>query len=353
MKIGIAVLGVGRWGVHWVRNFLHHPQAEIVAIVDPDISRLNYCCQELGIDEKQVLFTTDWQAIKQLNNLTGIVVATPAITHYKIIQDALNSGYHVLAEKPLTLNPQESISLSQLAKDKQLQLLVDHTYLFNAAVQKGKEVVESGKLGNLRYGYSSRTHLAPVRQDVDALWDLAIHDIAIFNAWLAESPSQVQAKGTTWLQPKQTMEFGESAIQVGLPDLVWLTLIYPSGFVAYIHLCWLNQDKQRKLVLVGEKASLIFDELAKKSPLTLNKGYFQKQGAKFIPQGVATETIEFSATEPLASVCDRFIQNIQTPQANENYSSGYVAAELVQILTCLSHSLAENGKITDVPKINK
>jgi predicted dehydrogenase len=333
MKTGIAILGVGRWGIHWVRNFLHHPHAEVIAIVDPSRERLAECKEKFNLDNR-VILATDWASVRLQKNIDGIVVATPASTHYDLIADALTLGYHVLAEKPLTLDPSECLELTHLAAKQQRQLFVDHTYLFHPAVERGQQLLRSQQLGNLRYGYASRTHLGPVRQDVDALWDLAIHDLAIFNYWLGEIPIQVQAKGNIWLQK-------------GLADLVWVTLIYPSGFQAYIHLCWLNTDKQRRLCIVGEQGSLIFDEMSKDAPLTLQKGTFQRQDERFIPINQACEVLEIDTSEPLKKVCDRFLQNIQT-QATDPLSSGLVGTQLVQILNCLSLSLQQQGAVVSV-----
>ena len=346
MKIGVAVLGVGRWGVHFVRNFLHHPQTELIAIVDHHPERLNYCQEKFALDPQKITLATEWSAIRQLKGIQAVVIATPASTHYLLIKDALERGYHVLAEKPLTLNPAECVELTKLAEAKQLQLLVDHTYLFNPAVQKGREFISTEKLGQLRYGYATRTHLGPVRQDVDALWDLAIHDLAIFNCWLGETPTKVQARGKIWLQPDKNMVISPSS---GLADLVWLTLFYPSGFQATIHLCWLNPDKQRRLCVVGSQGTLIFDEMSADAPLTLQQGYFEQQGEKFIPAGQSRQIIPIEAAEPLFQVCDRFIQNICT-DSKSSISSGWVGAELVQILTCLTQSLARQGTIISIDK---
>ena len=344
MKLKVAILGVGRWGVHFIRNFLEHPQAELVAIVDRSEEILKSSQQRFQLDPNQVLITTDWQQLQELSDLDAIVVATPATTHYSIIQSALSSGYHVLAEKPLTLDPQECIELSDLAKSEKLQLLVDHTYLFNSAVAKGKEVITNQEIGNLRYGYATRTHLSPVRQDVDALWDLAIHDISIFNYWLGEVPIRVQARGQVWLQPNNTMPISK---QKGLADTVWVTLDYESGFRATIHLSWLNPDKQRRLCVVGDRGTLIFDELNQESPLTMQQGYFTQEGTRFIPQGLGQKTIDVIKNEPLGQVCDRFIQNILN-QANDDFSSGKVGAELVKILRGLTLSLEQEGKVIDI-----
>ena len=286
-KIKIAVIGVGRWGVHLLRNFLAHPQVNVVAVVDPHLERLAAVKQQFNLDENVVL-TTQWQDLKKVPGLTGVAIATPATTHYALIKDA---------------------------------------------------VVQAGKLGDLRYGYATRTHLGPVRQDVDALWDLAIHDIAIFNAWLGQIPVKVQATGTVWLQGA----VGEDADIRGLADLVWLTLTYPDGFQAYIHLCWLNPDKQRRLGIVGSLGSLIFDEMSRSSPLTLLNGEFEQQGNQFIPVNQRQTVLELETGEPLGRVCSSFVVSILNNTPSE-VSSGWVGTELVEILAALTASLGQGGK---------
>ncbi|MEH2319443.1 Gfo/Idh/MocA family protein [Nostoc sp.] len=332
-QIKIAVIGVGRWGVHLLRNFLAEPQIIVVAVVDPHPERLAAVKQQFNLDEN-VLLTTQWQDLKKVPGLIGVAIATPATTHYALIKDALQQGYHVLAEKPLTLKPAECRELCQLAEQHHLILMVDHTYLFHPAVERGKTVVQAGKLGDLRYGYATRTHLGPVRQDVDALWDLAIHDIAIFNAWLGQIPVKVQATGTVWLQG-----CGEQ----GLADLVWLTLTYPDGFQAYIHLCWLNPDKQRRLGIVGSLGSLIFDEMSRSSPLMLLHGEFEQQGNQFIPVNQRQVVLELEPGEPLGRVCCSFVVSILNNTPSE-VSSGWVGTQLVEILAALTVSLGQGGK---------
>ena len=283
--------------------------------------------------------------------LTGVAIATPATTHYALIKDSLQQGYHVLAEKPLTLDPVECRELCQLAKQNHLILMVDHTYLFHPAVERGKTVVQEGKLGDLRYGYATRTHLGPVRQDVDALWDLAIHDIAIFNAWLGQIPVRVQATGTVWLQgageqgsrEAEGKKATNSPLLQGLADLVWLTLTYPDGFQAYIHLCWLNPDKQRRLGIVGSLGSLIFDEMSRSSPLTLLYGEFEQQGNHFIPVNQKQVVLELEPGEPLGRVCSCFVVSILNNTPLE-VSSGWVGTQLVEILAALTVSLEQGGQ---------
>ena len=338
--MNIAVIGVGRWGVHLLRNFLAHPQVSVVAVVDPQAERLTAVKQQFQLDEN-ILLTTQCSDLQQIAGLTAVAIATPATTHYTLIKDALNLGYHVLAEKPLTLDPVECLELCQLAEKQHLILMVDHTYLFHPAVEKGQTVVKAGTLGTLRYGYAARTHLGPVRQDVDALWDLAIHDIAIFNNWLGQIPVKVQATGTVWLQGVENGEFNQSVS--GLADLVWVTLTYPDGFQVYIHLCWGNPDKQRRLAVVGSRGCLIFDEMSPASPLTLLHGEFERQGNQFLPVNQKSEVLELNTGEPLQRVCDRFIVSM-IKNTTPDISSGWVGTELVQILSGLTASLNQGGQ---------
>ncbi|MBW4512663.1 MAG: Gfo/Idh/MocA family oxidoreductase [Scytonematopsis contorta HA4267-MV1] len=326
-KIKIAVIGVGRWGVHLLRNFLSHPLAEVVAVVDPTLESLTRVKQQFNLDN--ILLTTDFSELKQVSDLEAVVIATPATTHYSLIHDALKQGYHVLAEKPLTLDPKECLELCHLAEYQKRQLMVDHTYLFHPAVERGRTIVQGSELGDLRYGYATRSHLGPVRQDVDAMWDLAIHDIAIFNTWLGITPVKVQATGTVWLQP-------------GLSDLVWVTLTYANGFQAYIHLCWSNPDKQRRLGVVGSRGSLIFDEMSPHAPLALLHGEFQRQENLFIPINQKSELLKIGTAEPLQGVCHKFVESVINNTPCE-VSSGWVGAELVKILAGLRESLNQGG----------
>ncbi len=152
---------------------------------------------------------------------------------------------------------------------------------------------------------------------------------------------KVQATGTVWLQ--RAREAGKTIVLSGLADLVWVTLTYPNDFQAYIHLCWLNPDKQRRLGVVGSLGSLIFDDMSPTSPLTLLHGEFSKNGNQFIPINQQSEAIKIESDEPLKQVCDRFIMSIlsNTPPA---VSSGWVGTELVEILTALTVSISQEGK---------
>lgn len=363
-KIGIAVLGAGRWGVHLVRNFWEHPGARLVAVADPHWERLAGLREKFGLQD--VVLARDWQQVRSLPEIEAVAIATPASTHYCLIADALNRGYHVLAEKPLTLDPDECLELCHLAERQERQLMVDHTYLFHPAVEGGKDAIAAGRLGKLCYGYAARTHLGPVRQDADALWDLAIHDISIFNRWLGEMPVRVQATGTAWLQRPPVPASQERLFSQVLADLVWVVLTYPSGFQAFIHLCWFNPDKQRRLAVMGTEGTLIFDEMSA-TPLTLQRGYMEprvrqagKSGQqeivqqeiasqeitvpqKWQPGGQGCEVLPVASAEPLQRVCDRFL-DCAASNRRSSISSGWVGTELVQILTALSESMKSGNQ---------
>jgi len=325
--------------------------------------------KQFNLDDS-VILATDWSQVQGLPGLDAVAIATPASTHYTLATAALQQGYHVLVEKPLALNLSEAIELCQLAEKQQRQLFVDHTYLFHPAVDRGKTIIQQHQLGTLRYGYAQRTHSEPVRHDVDALWDLAVHDIAIFNTWLEQTPIQVSATGTVFPKEEgrgkkqEARSKREEGInqEKGLADLVWVTLTYPEGFQAFIHLCWLNPDKQRRLTVVGSLGTLIFDEMSPETPLILQRGGSNRGGDEdnfgesAIPYGIASlhglqpttsikrrEILSLEQVEPLRRVCDRFLNCVQTNTPCPS-SSGAASVELIRILSTLSKSLELGGE---------
>ncbi|NEQ97716.1 MAG: Gfo/Idh/MocA family oxidoreductase [Cyanothece sp. SIO2G6] len=354
--IGIAVIGAGRWGNHLVRNFSQHPDAHLVALVDSQRERLEQLTHKYGLAANGVVVTREWMTVIQRSDVDAVAIATPASTHADLIRSALEHDKHVLVEKPITLDAHQALELCDLAQSVQRQLVVDHTYLFNAAITKGQQIVQQRQLGTPRYGYATRTHLAPVRHDVDALWDLAIHDISIFCHWLNAYPTTVQAKGKVWLQPGQPEDRGGEAIAPlfpnGLSDLVWVTLTYPNNIQITLHLCWANPDKQRRLCLVGDKGTLVFDELRADAPLVLNAGAFERHaspsGTHFEPIQPSTQTIVLEPVEPLRHVCDHFLDCVRRNRPS-NLSSGQLGAKFVAILTAISESLNQGGIPITIP----
>jgi predicted dehydrogenase len=336
LTLRIAMLGVGRWGSHLLRNFLQNPDVTIAAVIDPWIPNLKRSQDLFGpIAPPDTQWLTDWQVALDTFELDAIVVATPAETHYPVIRAALIKGLHVLAEKPLTLTVAESIELCELAEKNNVQLVVDHTYLFNPAIARARRSIEN--LGNLRYAYATRTHLAPVRQDVDALWDLAIHDIAILNYWLDDRPLRVSARGKRWLQRDIQTDLSPN----GLADTIWATLEYSNGFCADLHFSWLNCDKQRRMAVVGDRGTMIFDELAPEQ-LIIHYGELVKTGQSFSPDRQTREVLPIAPQEPLKLLCEHFVHCIQTNESSK-ISSGWLGSDLVAVLVALSDSMNQNS----------
>jgi len=351
--IRLAILGAGRWGRHLIRNFHQHPHATIAAVVDPDRGRRAAVAAEVGLPDTVEFFDT-WEALRDHSELAteldAIVLATPATAHYATIADALPRGYHVLCEKPLTLDYGECRTLCELAQTHNRQLVIDHTYLFNAAVQNGAKILQSGTIGQPRYGYAARVHLAPVRVDVDVVWDLVIHDISIFNHWLGATPQRVRASGTAWLQPQTPASAPIAQFPSGLADQAWVQLAYPHGVEISVHLCWSNPDKQRRLAIVGQTGTLVFDELATDSLKIYRGEMVQDEDGIWQPEHQAIEAIKFEPTEPLYSVCDHFLQAVQTNQPS-HISSGEMGAELVRVLLAITRSLNHTQDWVDVTAI--
>ena len=330
-QLQLALMGVGRWGTHLLRNFLAHPQIQVRAVVDPMTERLAATATAFGLDQLDppVALLDSWEAALVLEGLDAVAIATPATTHQTLVTAALQRQLHVLCEKPLTLSATSAAGLCQLAQQQHRQLFVDHTYLFHPAVIQGK--ANLGQLGTPRYGYAARTNLGPVRQDVDALWDLAIHDIAIFNHWLGDTPTRVQAQGLSWL--------GAGPLDQPLADVVWCRLHYGSGFEASLHLCWANPHKQRRLSVVCDRGSLIFDEMQPDTPLVLQMG--QLTPDRFQPQGLNTVALQIPEQEPLATMCSQFVHSVLTNPPS--CASGIMGTNLVAILEALSQSLDQGG----------
>ena len=359
--IVMATVGAGRWGTHLARIFLDHGDAELVAVADDDRDRWVALGAKLagrpGWDA--VAYGGDGMAVLDWPGLEAIAIATPAATHYPLVRAALAKGLHVFVEKPLTLDVAECEALGALARQCDRQLFVDHTYLFHPAVEAGGAWLRSRPLGPLRYGYGARVHLGPIRQDVDVLWDLAIHDIAILNHWLGAAPVAVRAIGQGWLQPggPAIADAGVGATagatagaiaadrpepSLGLADLVWLHLRYGSGIVATVHFCWHNPDKQRRLCITGDGGTLIFDELNPADPLTVRYGRTEQTEGSFVPYDERPGSIAVPAGQSLNQACDCFLQGIRRGQTDRRADVA-TATALVRVLAAASRSLGAGG----------
>ena len=195
-QLGIAILGCGYWGINYVRVFRELSESRIVVVCDRRTERL----QQVGRRFPGVELTTEVEDALRLGGVDAAVVCTEATAHYGVARSCLAAGKHVLVEKPLTTTVAEAEELMALAESKGVTLMVGHTFLYNAGIRKVKTYVEQAKAGRVYYLYARRTNLGPIREDVNALWDLAPHDVSIFNYLLDSVPDWVSAVGTKVLR---------------------------------------------------------------------------------------------------------------------------------------------------------
>ncbi|NLG52003.1 MAG: Gfo/Idh/MocA family oxidoreductase, partial [Chloroflexi bacterium] len=194
-RIGIGIIGCGYWGINYVRVFEELGESEVKAVCDRRPERL----AEVEKRFPCLHSTTNHQDLLKSPDVDAVVVCTEASSHYPIVSEYLTAGKHVLVEKPMTTRVSDAEELLNLAESKGLTLMIGHTFLYNAGIRQVKDYITQGDMGKLYYLYSRRTNLGPIRNDVSALWDLAPHDISIFNYLLDSKPAWVSAVGATVL----------------------------------------------------------------------------------------------------------------------------------------------------------
>jgi predicted dehydrogenase len=242
--VRVGVIGFGQWGPNHVRNFSMMENCEVARVCDASEARLK-AAQKLF---RGVQVTKDAAAIIGATDLDAVIVATPTGTHHALVKAALEAGKDVLCEKPLARTSAECRELMELAAAKGRILMVGHVFLYNSGVLHLKVDLDRGELGRIYYMDAVRTNLGPVRSDVGAIFDLASHDISIFNFLLGTLPVEVSATGN-------------SVLQKGVEDVGFLTLYYPSGIVCHAHASWLNPRKVRQLTVVGDHKMAVWDDM--------------------------------------------------------------------------------------------
>jgi predicted dehydrogenase len=339
-KITLGIIGCGHWGPNYVRNFSSMPASDICWVSDLNSERLEHIKQLYPA----VKITKDYKKILNDRSIDAVVVATPTVTHYNIARECLEFGKHILVEKPLAVTFRDAGELVALAKKKKRILMVGHTFEYNPAINKMKEFIKKGSLGKVYYLYSTRTNLGPLRSDVNALWDLAPHDISIFSYILESQPLRVSAHGAGFLQK-------------GIEDIVFITLYYPKNIVVGIHVSWLNPRKIREITAVGSKRMLVFDDLNSLSPIHLyNKGVVRKPYSlpyyntfrefKLIIREGKVTIPKIKMKEPLRIECQHFVDCII--QREEPKSNGKDGLDVVMVLEAIQNSLKDSGRIKEV-----
>ncbi len=254
--LNIAQIGVGYWGPNLLRNLDANSQCTVKAVVDLSEERRNFVYNHYP----NIQTTDDIEAIINDSDIDGIVIATPVSTHFDLAMKSLQAGKHILVEKPMAKTVNEVNEIGTLANEKNLVAMVGHTFLFNAAVRQVKKIIDAGELGDIRYIYSQRVNLGRIRNDVDALWNLAPHDISIIQYWLDEP------------EPVNMTRKGMDYVQNGVDDVVFMNIEYPNSVMAHIHVSWLDPHKIRRMTVVGSKRMVVYDDIAKNKITIYDKG---------------------------------------------------------------------------------
>jgi predicted dehydrogenase len=254
--ITLAQIGCGYWGPNLLRNFAAAPDCRMLWVAEQDAARRKFVEQNFpGIKT-----TADFAAVLDDPAVDGVVIATPAGNHFSLALAALQRGKHVFVEKPLATKVAEVDLLAAEAARRKLVVMAGHTFLYNSAVQYVKKLIDAGELGELRYIYSQRLNLGRIRSDIDALWNFAPHDISIIQYWLNDpEPLAVQSSGLDFMQ-------------AGIDDVVFLNVKYPGKIMANIHVSWLDPQKVRKMVVVGSRKMVVYDDIAEDKIAIYDKG---------------------------------------------------------------------------------
>lgn len=255
-KTNIAQIGVGYWGPNLLRNLIANKNCNVKTVVDLASERREFVRSLYPA----VNVTDNIRDVFSDSSIDAVVIATPVSTHFDLAISALESGKHVLIEKPMAKTPEEVEQIGALAKKNRLIAMVGHTFLYNEAVRYLKDLIDSGDLGEIRYIYSQRLNLGRIRSDVDALWNFAPHDVSIIQ-YLLGDPAPISVK-------RQGMDY----IQKGIEDVVFLNIIYPDNVMAHIHVSWLDPHKVRKITVVGSKKMVVYDDIADNKIAIYDKG---------------------------------------------------------------------------------
>ena len=254
--INVAQIGCGYWGPNLLRNLVANTDCKVKWVVEISRDRQDYVRNLYPA----VKIANDLQNVLTDDEINAIVIATPAESHYSLTVESLKSGKHVLVEKPMAMKVEEVEKINDLAKDKNLIAMVGHTFIYNAAVRYVKKLIDSGKLGDVRYIYSQRVNLGRIRSDVDALWNLAPHDISIIQYWLGEP------------EPVKVTRNGMDYVQKGIDDVVFMNIEYPDNVLANIHVSWLDPHKIRRMTVVGSEKMVVYDDIAENKITIYDKG---------------------------------------------------------------------------------
>lgn len=329
--VKFGVIGYGYWGPNVVRNLQSAAGADVVAVCD----RSSSARKRVHKNSPNIYVTADALELVSSPEIDAVAVVTPVWTHFELAKTALENGKHVFVEKPFTSNASQAEELINLAAQKNLQIMVDHTFLFTGAVKKIKELLEDGSVGKLYYYDSTRVNLGLFQHDVNVIWDLAPHDLSIMDYLVEHRPEGLVATAQKHLN--------------GFEDIAYLTVYFPDKVIAHINVNWLSPVKVRTTLIGGEKKMLVWNDLEADEKvkvydrgvdITNREGVYEllvnyRSGDMWAPQ---LEQVEALRQEMIYFVdC---IVNDQMP-----FNDGAAGLRVVKMLEAANESVAKRGTL--------
>ena len=325
----LACIGAGYWGRNLVRVFHSLPHVKLKTICDENVE-VRKEMQELYPDVEVV---SEYEKVIRDDEIEGVVLAVPATKHFAAAKMALGRGKHVYVEKPMTMCVAEAEELVQLAAGSQLILMVGHLLEYHPAVDLLKEMIDQGDFGEIYYLYSQRVNLGVVRRDENALWSFAPHDLSVMLYFLDEIPDTVSARG-------------ESYLQKGVEDVVFVNLHFPDGKMAQLQLSWLDPHKIRKLTIVGSRKMAVFDDVESNEKVRIydkaaERGAYDSYGDAITLRFGDVVIPHIHMVEPLRKEAQHFVDCIRENQTP--LSDGLDGLRVVRVIEAAQRSLDADG----------
>lgn len=337
--VNVGIIGYGYWGPNLVRNFFSAKDCIVKSVADSRPERL----LQLKKTFPSISFVQDADEVIYDPEIDAIIIATPVYAHFPLGMKALSEGKHVLIEKPLASSIQEAEQLINLAEQKGVLLMVDHTFLYTGAVEKMKQLVDNSDLGNIKYLDSTRINLGLFQSDINVLWDLAPHDISILSYIINEQPYSVNATGITHTNND-------------IENIAYLTVNFSSGFIAHFNCSWSSPVKVRMMLLGGDKKMILYNDLEPTEKIKVyDTGYNHtisdkkrilvdyRIGDIYVPKVNTAEALLVMANDFINSIIER-----STPR-----STAQIGINVVKILEASSKSIKQNGREIVLDSINK
>ncbi|WP_374338673.1 Gfo/Idh/MocA family protein [Leeia sp.] len=329
--IRVGVIGYGYWGPNLVRNFVECPDSDVVVVCDSNPARLALLQRRYP----QVEVVQEVEALLQRADLDAVVIATPASTHFELAMRALKAGKHVLVEKPLTETSEQAQQLVAMARQQQRLLMVDHTFIFTPAVQRIKQLMDAGELGDAYYYDSVRVNLGLFQQDVNVIHDLAVHDFAILNYLFDAEFHTVSASGVSHVPGRAE-------------NMAFVTLYGKDRFIAHINVNWMAPVKVRRVMIGASRRMVVYDDIEATEKIRLYDAGVDladedpKQQAKLLYRMGDVLIPNLPAVEALAQMVSHFCRCIQDGQTP--VTDGVFGQRVVTLLEGATQSMAAHGQ---------